>query len=152
MNLDRYEKIDGREALRRLVDGLSVFEKNGAEFSYDFETNETIWVRKDGKKFIGNGNAYPITLEAIVGGPWYIPKPFDVRQTMIDRPNEWVGAIEHGGHWFKVGFDLKRMAVVSTILKNDVPVLGHHPVVSDAFVLRLDDCIPIEDAPKEANQ
>lgn len=74
IDLTRFEEISGREALRRLVDGLSVFEKNEMEFSFDFEANEPVYVRKDGKRFVGNGNAYPITLEAFTGGKWYIKK------------------------------------------------------------------------------
>ncbi len=32
-----------------------------------------------------------MAVETICNQDWYIPKPFDVRQAMLERPNEWVG-------------------------------------------------------------
>ena len=152
IDLTRFEEISGREALRRLADGLSVFEKDGAEFSFDFETNETVWVRKDGKKFVGNGNAYPITLEAVAGAPWYIKKPFDVRQAMRDKPDEWVAAFKTSENdWVKVGFDTSEFTVVGLELSNDAPVNATHDYFKVCvYGTDLDACIPLDEVPADA--
>lgn len=144
MNLDRYENISGREALKRLLNDETVF--NWCGDAYQIEDGLVIEKTGKGNEFCAN-----LTLNGVIGADgWYILKPFDVRQAMLDRPNEWVGAIECGGYWFKIGLDMRRMNVVSTIFKNDVPVLSHHPVVSTTFSLELDNCIPLEDVPEEA--
>ena len=152
IDLTRFEEISGREALRRLADGLSVFEKDGAEFSFDFETNETVWVRKDGKKFVGNGNAYPITLEAVAGSPWYIKKPFDVRQAMRDKPDEWVGKFRNGeGVWYKTGFDSDAMqAVEANYIFNGPPKYAPSSGVTSLRFNALDACIPLDEVPADA--
>ena len=152
IDLTRFEEISGREALRRLADGLSVFEKDGAEFSFDFETNETVWVRKDGKKFVGNGNAYPITLDAVAGAPWYIKKPFDVRQAMRDKPDEWVGAFFDKGSctWRKVGFDTRNFRAVEAFITNDVVTDFYVDQVCGAVQEELDRCIPLDEVPADA--
>lgn len=151
IDLTRFEEISGREALRRLSDGLSVFEVNGDEFSFDFETNETVWVTKDGRKYVGNGNAHPITLEAVTGGSWYIKKPFDVRQAMRDKPDEWVGAFKTKNDvWYVVGFDSKYFNAVLRNIKDSGSVNAENVCVGFPNSDELDRCIPLDEVPADA--
>lgn len=145
MNLDRYEKIDGREALRRLADGEYVFMEL---------INETVKLKltEDGLRCDIAGYEDQVTYwtfnQVYTSGGLYIPKPFNVRQAMLDRPNEWVGAVDTAdGVWRKIGFDTKYF----------VPVQAPFDVVGDPVFFQferatkaaLDACIPIEDVPEE---
>lgn len=149
MNLDRYEKIDGREALRRLADGETIYDSYGTRYEIVhkpvFDEVGLYYTTKDG----GNAKSR-IEVSVVLSNKWYIPKPFDVRQAMLDRPNEWVGAYEFSGSWFKVGFDSNHMVAIETGFKNDVSVMYHNEFADHVEAILLNTCIPIEDAPKEA--
>ena len=156
MNLDRYEKIDGREALRRLAGGERIY--SDCDYSYELGTEPYPSV----KRFIGNDetggmsdwySANPLTLHDLCGRDWYIKKPFDVRQAMLDRPNEWVAAYTNfEDKWFKVGFDVKRMRPVRSFMDSDAKVNLQDTRVFVIELADLDLCIPIEDVPEEATR
>lgn len=151
MDLKRFTEITGREALERLSNGLSVFEKNGTEVSINLETNEFKFVLRNGYTQIGDGNGMPVTVVAVLESPWYIKKPFDVRAEMLARPNEWVGAFkDHYGEWAKVGFDSYEMTATKTFIANTVKKAqkSQHKVLGASTDI-LDKCIPIEDVLKE---
>jgi hypothetical protein len=111
MNLDRYEKIDGREALKRLADGEYVFMEL---------INETVKLKlsEDGLQWDVAGCENQVTYwtfnQIYTSKGLYVPKPFDVRQAMLDRPNEWVGAYqdEEGRRW-KFGFETESFQAVA---------------------------------------
>lgn len=144
MNLDRYEKIDGREALKRLVNGETVFNWRGD--SYQIEGGLVIEKTGKGNEFCAN-----LTLNGVIGADgWYIPKPFDVRQAMLDRPYEWVAAYpNHEGKWFKIGFVSASMSAVVEELEWEGPPFWQHVRARPHL---LDNCIPIEDVPEEATR
>lgn len=149
MNLDRYEKIDGRAALKRLAEGEKVIRETGSPY----------FINEEGRFVCDNAAIYrphvtDLTLNEILKEcDWYVPKPFDVRQAMLDRPNEWVGAYtNYEDKWFKVGFDVKRMRPVRSFMNSEAKVNLHDGRV---FVIELEDldfCLPIEDVPEEATR
>lgn len=146
MNLDRYEKIDGREALDRMEKGEEVYDRSGIKFRKIF--GEIRYMTMDGAFKATNMSMNHFLFDE----DWYIPKPFDVRQAMLDRPNEWVGAFEFEGAWYKVGFDTVQFMSVSAPINGsesvDERIYGVTRVVRDS----LDACIPIEDVPEEATR
>ncbi|MDA5561992.1 hypothetical protein PJK55_14730 [Exiguobacterium sp. MMG028] len=146
MNLDKFEKIDGREALRRFADGEVVYGRDSGSWTLN-ENDKVIYHSKFGTSTAG------VTLNDFIKNKnLYVKKPFDVRQAMLDRPNEWVGAFKQGEYWFKVGFDRTEYCAVLTALtydvKVDVSLDKVHTVCSDRF----EKCIPIEDVPEEATR
>ena len=69
MNLDKYEKIDGREALRRLADGETVYGRNLAEWTFK-DNGEVVF---DGIKecsIAAVKNDIPVALGNDVGCPY----------------------------------------------------------------------------------
>lgn len=143
MNLDRYEKIDGREALRRLANGEKVF---GGR-------NDFWFMREDaGIQYVigGSSRTAEVTLHDFSqSNHHYIPKPFDVRQAMLDRPNKWVGAYNDGVGWWAVGFDLDHCCVVSKQIPISYPVDAEYAGTDFPKPEQLNICIPIEDVPEE---
>jgi len=132
MDLSKFEKISGREALRRLADGEKVYtdEHEFIEPNHH-ERCEIRWF------FMGEGE-------------FYIPKPFDVRQAMRDRPNEWVGAFKPAvGSWMKVGFNELCFTVEVRPLIEDGNYLPSHGSNGGygATESQLNKCVPIEDVP-----
>lgn len=96
-----------------------------------------------------------MTIDRILRRDWYIPKPFDVRQAMLDRPNEWVGAfLRNDGEWMLIGFDTHAFEATSTPFAN----LKLDVTPQDDYACRMlsaiyiDKCIPIEDVPEEATR
>lgn len=73
--------------------------------------------------------------------------PFDVRKTMLEQPDEWVGAFkDKQGYWLKVALCSDRMKLVCAMFNSlQTPLGTDHTVHARA----LNDCIPIEDVPKE---
>ncbi|TCI26696.1 hypothetical protein EVJ32_04800 [Exiguobacterium sp. SH5S4] len=141
MDLSKFEKIDGREALRRLVEGLEIFTNKGTELRLNFKHSQVV-----------NGNSeivslyYPVNV--ILSGDWYIPKPFDVRQAMRDKPDEWVGAFENGqDNWIQVGFDAISMAPATAYHGYTGKVIVNEDNPNIPTRSTLDSCIPIEDVP-----
>lgn len=151
MNLDRYEKIDGWQALERFKNGEAVYSFYNNEFSEFVMAGGELY-SSPLSKHVQQRNPRTMTIDAIFKRDWYIKKPFDVRQAMLDRPNEWVGAYQEGERWIKVGFDVKRMRPVRTFMNCEAKVNLHDGRV---FVIELGDldiCIPIEDVPEEATR
>lgn len=145
MNLDRYEKIDGREALKRLLNGEIVYSCESERYRLD-----------------PNGHLYHIpnpthneilsfvSIQDILSVNWYVPT-FDVRQAMFDRPNEWVAAYnDERGKWIQVGFDTVSMRPIKAYYGYSGLVKG--ATAQQATSFELDACIPIEDVPEEATR
>lgn len=152
MNLDRYEKIDGREALKRLADGEIIYDSYGTRYEVVhrpvFDEVGLYYTSKDG----GNGKSR-IEVSVVLSNKWYIPKPFDVRQAMIERPNEWVGAFEdRKGEWHKVGFDTESFMAIETSYDSTVKCEFYAYNVRQATEKEMYACIPIEDVPEEATR
>lgn len=147
IDLSKFEKVDGREALRRLLDGKTIYNRFGGKYLLD----GTIFV------FIRKSGAFETTndgLRMILEEDWYTPKPFDVRSALVKNPNKWVAAYlgQECPHWFKIGFDLQAMSVVKTHYSFDVEVGDKSGKVNylDDIELEeiLDLCIDIEDVPQ----
>lgn len=148
MNLDskRYKSIDVEQAAILLIHGHKIFNSSGNSYHIDKHT-KVVWMTAG--DLMGDTK---LSVQELLTGEWFVKKPFDVRQAMLDRPNEWVGAFKHGERWFKVGFDRTEYCAVLTALTNDVEVdvslSKVHTVCSDTF----EKCIPIEDVPEEATR
>lgn len=140
MDLTRHLKISGTEAIKLVLDGGEVFDAHGAKYAIDKECG-TLWYESPFYR-----TELDRTFNHVLKNEWYVPRPFDVRQSMRDSPNEWVGAYMFGGTWYKVGFDNKHMVVVETRLVNSVPVDWAHPVVEDSIKSNVDACVPIQEA------
>ena len=147
VDLSKFEKIDGREALRRLLDGKTIYNRFGGKYLLD----GTIFV------FIRKSGAYETTndgLRMILEEDWYIPKPFDVRKTLVKNPNKWVAAYlgQECPHWFKVGFDIQTMSVCTLPLKENGDVGSKYVDYPDDISLEeiLDLCIDLNDVPTGA--
>lgn len=145
MSLDKYEKIDGREAIKRLLAGEKVIDRLADEHFLDGTILAR--VRKSGAYEIANDG-----LRGILERDWYIPKPFDVRQAMLDRPNEWVGAFEVEENWYKVGFDTTFMQMACASISSEISVDLSEDRVFEVQLSNLINCIPIEDVPEEATR
>ena len=153
MNLDRYEKIDGREAFRQMLDGKEVLDCTGIPYKLE---NDKLCYSPKVRDFIMSG----FTLHDVLIRDWYVPKPFDVRQAMLDRPNEWVGKYsvqdEEKTIWYYVGFDSKNFCALRMKKRNKYgmkePVKWNGGNVVFAIDDDLDACIPIEDVPEEAKR
>lgn len=146
MNQAKFEKINGREALKRLLNGEKVYSCESERYRLD-----------------PNGNLYYIpnpthhenlsfaTIKEILSVNWYVPKPFDVRQAMFDRPNEWVAAYnDERGKWIQVGFDTVNMRPVKAYHGYTGGVEGANGDFPTGY--ELETCIPIEDVPEEATR
>ena len=140
INQDKYEKINGREALKRLLDGENVYSCEGERYRLDPSGN---------LYYIPNPTHHEnlsfINIREVLSVNWYIPKPFDVRQSMRERPNEWVAAYKSGtGKWFKIGFNTDAMKAVIEEIECDRKPFWKYDSVRPGI---LQDCIPIEDVP-----
>ncbi|WP_214788733.1 hypothetical protein [Exiguobacterium sp. s21] len=152
MNLDRYEKIDGWQALERLKDGKVVFSFHNNEFS-EFVIAAGDLYSSPVSTHAQQRTPRLMTIDRILRRDWYIPKPFDVRQAMRDKPDEWVGVYEDiDGRLYKVGFDSRAFTAVIATYKADVKVDLSLGGCSKADIYVMDNCIPIEDVPKEATR
>lgn len=148
MDLNKFEKIEGREALRRLLDGENIY--------VDESTFVHLPIYNDLQRVdIVNGKPKSeddwISITEFVEHEWFIKKPFDVRQAMRDKPDEWVGAFKHQGLWHKIGFNLNQMEVVVSTLKSSALVKdcsrNYFNSVDTSF---LDSSIDLNDVPLEA--
>lgn len=150
MNLDKYEKIDGWQALERFKNGEAVYSFYNNEFSEFVMAGGELY-SSPLSKHVQQRNPRTMTIDAIFKRNWYIPKPFDVRQAMFDRPNEWVAAYnDERGKWIQVGFDTVSMRPIKAYYGYSGLVKG--ATAQQATSFELDACIPIEDVPEEANQ
>lgn len=146
MNLDRCQKIKGgfHEALKLMENDVTVYDEYGRGYVLG-AFRQLRFVDSKGELMESHSR-----FNELLNRDWYIPKPFDVRQAMLDRPNEWVGAYKNfEGKWFKVGFDTASMnAVVEQIEWDGNPFWQH----GRARPSVLNECIPIEDVPEEATR
>lgn len=148
MDLTKYEKIDGCEALGRLANGEHIFSKAGVEyktnahgFLFYLDYVENKW------------ETSRIAFNNLVAQGFYIKKPFDVRQAMRDKPDEWVGVYqENDGRLYKVGFDTNRFLAVETELESEASVVYNFPNVRGTYPEDLERCIPIKDASANVNK
>ena len=151
MDEKRYEKIDGWQALERLkndelvtreIDGYILQTKLIAGLLYEREPNEDDFDICD------------IVLNEFIESNWYIPKPFDIRDASLERPNEWVGAYQdlQTRKLYKVGFDKEIMQLVEAEYDNpfDCLLSRLHVHLLDESV-NFGDIFPIEqvDSPSE---
>lgn len=143
MNMTRYEKIDGREAIKRILDGEYVFNSAGSPYSLEPDTNNLIYKLPKSGTIIHSG--YKIA--DMLSCDWYVKKPFDVCQAMRDKPDEWVGAYQdvNTAEIFKVGFDSKQFRAISTDISAKLPVDAHGAGTYVVYGDDLDRCIPIEE-------
>lgn len=143
IDLSKFEKIDGCEALRRLANGEHIFSKVGVEY----KTNAhgfLFYLDYVEKKW----KTSRIAFNNLVAQGFYIPKPFDVRQAMRDKPDEWVAVFERGGRMYKVGFDSHYFRTIETRFHRDVKVDFNDAECSYVEPAVLDRCIPIENVMK----
>lgn len=114
----KYEEISFSEAVDRLEEGEVVFtlEKLGIyEHLTAYRMNGSVlqYLADSSEDFKGRPI---ISLETALRRPWYIVKPFDVREAMIENPDKWVGAIcinnDGVDEWRFVGFDSKNFCAV----------------------------------------
>lgn len=151
MDKTKFDKIEGREALRRLLDGENIY--------VDENTFVHLPIYNDLQRVdIVNGKPMSeddwISITEFVEHEWFIKKPFDVRSALVNNPNKWVAVYlgQECPHWFKVGFDLQAMSVVKTHYSFDVEIDDKSGKVNylDDIELEeiLDLCIDIEDVPQ----
>lgn len=148
MDMTRYEKITGREALKRLADGEKVIRETGSSY---FVCSEGRFVCDN--VVLGGPRVTDLTLDEILNEcDWYIKKPFDVRQAMRDKPDEWVAAFKTSENdWVKVGFDTSEFTVVGLELSNDAPLNAAHDYFKVCvYGTDLDACIPLDEVPADA--
>jgi len=145
MDLKRYEQVAGREALKQMLDGERAYfiSLSGGVTSFFFDNNDQL----KGETETGEIFKPEVTATEIIERyNWYIKKPFDVRAEMLAQPNEWVGAFkDSNSRWHKVGFSTKTMSAYET---KDWVVSSVMTGV-EVWLNELDNCIPIEDVPKE---
>lgn len=156
MDEAKYELIEGGflEALKIMdEDDEVVYDQYGRAYNTD---NSNVLLYKD---FADEWTESNLRFNLLSSKKWYKKKPFDVRQAMWDRPDEWVGKFyddEFERTAVKVGFDSERMTVVKAWLGFDGDV--SRVIVYDNIhnympsPKELDRCIPIEDVPEEAKR
>lgn len=146
MDETKYEKIEGGflEALTLMKKGETVYDHHFQEYVLS-EFNRLLFVDPKGvfRQTLGRFNELSCR-------SWYIKKPFDVRQAMRDKPDEWVAAYKNfEGKWFKIGFDSESMnAVVEQLEWDGAPFWQHQRARPSLFK----ESIPIEDVPEEVTR
>ena len=147
MNQAKFEKIEGREALKRLVDGENIYVDESTFFHLP-TYNELLKVDVVNGKPTSKEDWVSIT--EFVEHEWFVKKPFDVRQALFDYPNEWVAAYnDERGKWIQVGFDTVSMRPIKAYYGYSGLVKG--ATAQQATSFELDACIAIEDVPEGAN-
>lgn len=146
MDETKYEKIDGGfiEAITLMRQGKIVTDYHGVD--YLIRADEKLYFLNNGVQTISRAD-----YNGLVVANWYIKKPFDVRQAMRDKPNEWVGAvIKSDSKLYKVGFDTDYFLPVQAPF-NDTgdPMFIRYDRATKAS---LDNCIAIEDVPEEVTR
>ena len=144
MDMTRYEQVTSFDALRMLADGKKLYASPDYGYYVDKETGK-LW------SFAGDyaGEVHD-QFNNVMMMNLFVKKPFDVRQAMRDKPDEWVGAYEMNSFWYKVGFDTKNFMAVDTRLFNDVPTSFALGEVDQALSSELDACIPLDEVPADA--
>ena len=133
----KHQVFEGSEVVSYLLAGERIYDEDGVEYYY----NGLLWMCEH-----GICKTTKTTFNELVNRRWYKKKPFDVRQAMRNKPDEWVGAYKKStGEWLKVGFSTYHQSALVAPLKIKMPVSGHR--ASAATVYIIDNCIPIEDVP-----
>lgn len=149
IDLDDFEPIKAKEAIKRLLDGKKIFDKHGNTY-YINEEMETMWYKNENTDHEDYTSLTQMLLQE-----WYIPKPFNVRKTLVKNPNKWVAAYlgQECPHWFKVGFDLQTMSVCTLPLKEKGDVGSKYVDYPDDVSMEaiLDLCIDLNDVPIDAH-
>lgn len=137
MNTELYEKVDGKTALVKLLEGERIYDNANA---YWFVEGDAVKCNDSCETY---ESTIPVRSFLSKTNTWYVKKPFDVRAEMLARPNEWVGAYkDEQGNWCKVKFNSKAMTAQDTVMTFKATVFRTEES-------ELDLCIPIEDVPKE---
>lgn len=148
MDEKRFKRIETKEEVLILLgQGEHLFDHNMTEFYYD-KDNEAV-MRHD---YCGKPQMTSMPINTFLEYGFYIKKPFDVREAMRERPNEWVAAFKNDdGRWLKVGFNEHHMKVLMaskeycfSVERAGVQDVDYVPTPKD-----LDKCIPINEVPKE---
>lgn len=146
MDMTRYEQVTSFDALRMLADGKKLYASPDYGYYVDKETGK-LW------SFAGDyaGEVHD-RFNNVMTMNLFVKKPFDVRQAMRDKPDEWVGAFfdEDSESWRKVGFDFKNFKAVEVSIKDDVVTDFCKYGVSCALQEELDACIPLNEVPADA--
>ena len=145
MDEKRFENITGREALRRLALGEVIY--GGSEFfgiTFNLDEDGTLIYKDKAGRVASMIDMFVFVKSKCL----YIKKPFDVRKTMFDRPNEWVAAYnDERGKWIQVGFDAVNMRPTKAYYGYTGEVKGANGDLLTGY--ELETCIPIEDVPED---
>lgn len=146
MDMTRYEKVDGFTALSKLAGNERIYNGDGSYFFLDSEGLQAYDVFMD----ITLKSEYKVN--TLISHDWYIKKPFDVRQAMRDKPDEWVGAVYKSDRdrWYKVGFDTNYFVAIEAKYDYDGPFELMSIGVERALRETLNDCIPLDEVPEDA--
>ena len=146
MDMTRYEQVTSFEALRLLADGKKLYASPDYGYYVDKETGK-LW------SFAGDyAGVVHDQFNNVMMMNLFIKKPFDVRQAMRDKPDEWVGKFRNGeGVWYKTGFDSDAMqAVEANYIFNGPPKYAPSSGVTSLRFNALDACIPLDEVPADA--
>lgn len=144
MDMKRFTEIKGREAANRLLDDLDVYSEDGNRY---YMQDGTVWMESG--ELTGHVR---LTIAETISKKWFVKKPFDVRAEMLARPNEWVGAFQNSNkEWMMIGFNESKFGVSVRFFEVLIHYLPNDGSSGGYGVTKkiLDDCIPIEDVPKE---
>ncbi|MCT4779860.1 MULTISPECIES: hypothetical protein [Exiguobacterium] len=144
MDMKRFEKITGKEAVERLINHQEVYDAESRRY-FVLEKSTSVWVETEFKTHFSTGGT-SLTLSDFLEKDWYVKKPFDVRVEMLARPDEWVAAFKDGDVWHKVGFNSKSMSAYET---ENWDYDFRNKELLNCIEKELDKCIPIEDVPEE---
>jgi hypothetical protein len=143
LDVKKFEKIQGIEVVKRLLDGEHVYSDN-TERKFYIE-DEKLWMAMG--DLAGTVQA---TFNELVERDYYIKKPFDVRQAMKDEPGIWVAAIKKdNGLWYKIGFDSLNFCAVMVQFDSNATPTRNHVLVVYADNKDLRHCIPIDEVPED---
>lgn len=144
MDMTRYEKISGVDVVNQLLAGKHIFNSRGLEYHCE---DGVLWSCGDG--LCGTVRT---PFNELTSRDWYTKKPFDVRQAMRDKPDEWVGAVYKSDRdrWYKVGFDTNYFVAIEAKYDYDGPFELMSIGVERALRETLNDCIPLDEVPADA--
>lgn len=116
MDLSKFEKIDGGlpEALAYMKKSKLAYTEDGYKYTVDASNKLFIFDKNHGLVLCVE------RYNNLVQKTWLKKKPFDVRQAMRDKPDEWVGVFQENGDCYKIGFDNESYQAVHTLLSNDI--------------------------------
>ena len=137
---DLFERISGKDALLRVLDGESVYHEKGTK--YQFERGiVTFYDREHGMNVRSK-----YSVNKFLDGGWYVRKPYKVQEHLLAKPNEWVAVLyDKGDHVYRyIGFDTETMTVVCST-DNTVPVDYMDDKVGRISIAELEECFPVEE-------